>query len=434
MITQLEKTLAMLNARYQATGIPRFLEWWAAELLPLIPTGIKRLFAVPHEQLLITADDDSWYLWQSNEAGYKLLDTILRDGDEEQARARVLACMDHFGEGVTAAVYCISSDSILYKSIRMPAAAEANLKQAVAFEVDRQTPFSEKNVYFDVSVAEREPPFLTVDLVLAQRQQVDQYIEEMGGLGVRLHAVDINKAPVMLDDQESEPDAMGINLLPREQRVRKANKRVRLNWALAGLVFLLLGLVMFESLYLRNQIVNQLQAEKDAMRSEALQVNSLRQQLDDELAAANFLAEKRINTPLTLDVLADVSSRVPEDTWIQRLQITGTELQLQGLSDGAQKLVGVLNDSGALSDTLFKGAISTDQRLNKERFTAAATIDPTVGYVPLELDEEVDGESIDGAVDVEQEVDGDEAELSSIESSDSPVNQKQAVNEKQGEQ
>lgn len=384
----------MLNARYQTTPIPRFMTWWSAELKPLIPAGVKRLFAVPREELLLTADENNWYLWQANEAGYRLLDTLERDAEPEQAKARVLACKDQFKEGITAAVFCMSADTVLHKVIRMPAAAEANLKQAVAFEIDRQTPFSEQDVYFDVAVVGRELPFITVDLILAQRQQVDQWMEQMDNLGIRLHGVDINAAEAAAAMQ---PQPRGINLLQPQQRMRKANKRVRLNWALAGLALLLLGLVMFESLYLRNETIAQLQAQRDAMRTEALQVNRLRQELDDALAAANFLAEKRASTPLTLKVLAEVTGRIPDDTWVQRMQVNGIELQLQGLSDGAQRLVEVLNDSAALTDTYFKGAISSDQRLNKERFTAASTIDPAAEYVPLPVSDTtpVDGEATD---------------------------------------
>lgn len=384
MIAQLEKVSAMFTARYHATGIPRFLDWWGGELAPLIPPRIKRLFAVPHEQLLISAEQRSIYLWQASDEGRRLLDTLETDGDDDKLRARIVACMDEFKEGAPAAVYCIPAASVLYKAIRMPAAAETNLRQAVAFEIDRQTPFSAKDVYFDLQIADREPPFLNVDLILVQRSQVDSYLKQMDALGIRLQGIDVDTGS---GGAGQEPVPKGVNLLPRAQRVSKANKRVRLNWALAGVAILLLGVVMAESLYLRGQTINQLQQQQNTMRSEAREVSDLRRQLDESLAAANFLAEKRANTPLILEVLAGVTERMPEDTWVQRFQINETELQLQGLSDGAQKLVESLNETGALSGTYFKGAISTDQRLNKERFTSASTIDPGTEFAPLQSTE-----------------------------------------------
>ncbi len=402
MIAQLDKVSAMFTARYHATGIPRFLEWWTGELAPLIPPRIKRLFAVPHEQLLICADAHSIYLWQASDEGRRLLDTLEHDSDPDQTRARIVASLDEFKEGTPAAIYCIPADSILKKTIRMPAAAEANLRQAVAFEIDRQTPFSAQEVYFDLQIVDREPPFLNVDLILAQRTQVDAYLEQMQGMGLRLQGVDVNTS----SDAAKKPEPMQINLLPREQRVTKANKRVRLNWMLAGVAILLLVVVMAESLYLRAQTIEQLQQQRDAVRSEALQVSKLRQSLDESLAAANFLANKRANTPLTLEVLAGVTSRLPEDTWVQRFQINEKEsqheLQLQGLSDGAQKLVESLNDAEALSATFFKGAISTDQRLNKERFTSASTIDPKATFVLAEADSSEPGIELNEPTDSEE--------------------------------
>ncbi len=384
MIAQLDNAIVMLKARYHATGIPRFMEWWKGELAPLIPVRIKQLFAVPHEQLLISAAEGNIYLWQASDADIRLLDTLESSHDDEQLRARVVACLDEFKEGTPAAVYCMPADAVLAKPIRMPLAAEANLRQAVAFEVDRQTPFNTQDVYFDLQIIEREPPFLNVEMVLAQRARVDGYIEQMENLGLRLQGIDVD---ISTAAAAQRPQPKGINLMSRERRVHKANKRVRLNWALAGIVLLLLAVVMTESLYLRGQTIELLQAERDAMRSEALAVSRLRQRLDEALSAANFLAEKRADTPLTLKVLADVTNRIPPDTWVQRFQIHDKELQLQGLSEGAQKLVESLNGSNGLSDTFFKGAISSDQRLNKERFTSASTIKPGAELEPAPLSE-----------------------------------------------
>ena len=379
MIQQLDNSLALLGARYRASGLPKFFEWWSAELRPLVPASIKRRCYVPREKLLMRIVSEQMELWRVSEAGVEKLDDFSVDSDSTVARERVVAALERFEEGVPAAVYCLPANSMLRKTIRLPVAAEANLLQAVMFEIDRQTPFSTNDVYHDVKIIRRDPPFMDAELLIVLKRDADKLIEHATRLGLDLQSVDVDITPL------AESDALGpqpehVNLLPPDRRARKANKRVLLNWALAVGVLLLLACLMAESLYLRNLTVTQLETQRVSLRKEALAVNELKNELDDSLGAANFLASQRELVPLTLDVLAETTQLIPVNTWVQRFQIDQTELQLQGLSDSAQQLVRLLNDSNAFDDTSPKGAFTTDQRLNKERFTVAAVIDPMAAF------------------------------------------------------
>lgn len=385
MKEQLENSFAILGARYRASGLPTFFDWWFAELRPLIPARVKQWFYVPSEKLLLRTVEGQLELWHASETGQRRLDSFAADTEPVQAGERIFASMDEFEEGQPIAVYCLPADVILRKTLRLPVAAEANLQQAVMFEIDRQTPFAARDVYYDVKVLQRDPPFLDVELLVVLRREADAFIERAEGLGLKLHSMDVDQL-VDSEVQGSGPQPEHVNLLPVEKRARKANKRVLLNWLLVAVVVILLGLLMAETLYLRNVTLTKLEEQRDSLRAEALAVNKLKQELEDSLSAANFLASQRREVPMTLDVLAEATYLLPEHTWVQRLQINQTELQLQGLSDSAQQLVELINNSDAFDETSFKGAISTDQRLNKERFTSASIIDPGVPYVAPDTD------------------------------------------------
>jgi general secretion pathway protein L len=94
---------------------------------------------------------------------------------------------------------------------------------------------------------------------------------------------------------------------------------------------LLLALVMAQSLYLRGQTVDKLQAEVNQLRTESEAVMGLQQELEDSLTAANFLAERRRRQPVTIQVLDEVTRVLPDDIWLQQLQVRGNELMMQGL-------------------------------------------------------------------------------------------------------
>jgi len=409
VLQSLDKYSAVVRSRYQASGVPRFLQWWMGELRQLIPASVLRWFEVPGEKLLITSAQSEWLMWRAGKDGVQLLDRLATDADPEQSRDRLQACLDRFQEALTAVIYCLPAHLMLSKRLRMPLAAEANLRQAVGFELDRQTPFKPDEVYFDVKVVQRDAPFIDVDLYLVLRSEVDAMLQQLARLGLNLQGVDIDRAAAADAAEQTPPQPLQVNLLPPAQRGRRSNRRVRFNWMLGTAAVVLLVVLMAESLYLRGNTLQQLQQQRDALRSEAMQVSKLEQQLDEAIEAANFLAEQQANTPQVLDVIAEVTGLLPQHTWVQRLQMNGTELELLGLSDSSQQMIELLDRSPLLDNTSFKGTIATDRRLNKERFTATAQIDPAAPFDATTSSDSVDA---DAGSDSEQlpAASGDEAD------------------------
>jgi len=73
-----------------------------------------------------------------------------------------------------------------------------------------------------------------------------------------------------------------------------------------------------------------------------------------------------------IDVLNDVTKRLPNDTWLQRFSMNGTQVQLQGQAKEASALIGVLQKSPLLDAPALQGAITPDARTGKEQFLIAA--------------------------------------------------------------
>ncbi|GAB4181769.1 MAG: PilN domain-containing protein [Wenzhouxiangellaceae bacterium] len=367
-----EEQLTRLRSRYQASPVPGFLSWWGEELLSLLPTTWRQRLWPPRARLLLSIEGQQLHLWramgQQVDPQERMTLDLTRDSDfvREQVR-QVLA--SH--EDAPQTVLCISSSHVLTRRVTMPAAAESSLAGALAYEMDRHTPFTKDEVYFDFRIAgrERDENLLSIDLFVTPREALEAQVNLAEQAGFGLDAADLNHA-----DIESPPELSGINLLAEEHRIRHGSRRVRFNWAMAGVAVLLLAVAMAESLYLQEQAIAQLEEEIEASQLEQRIVRNLRSELEEAMAAATFLSERKREAPSILVVLGQVTELLPNDTWVQRMQITGTELQLQGLSDGAQRLIELLNSASKLEGAYFKGATTTDQRLNKERFTVAANI------------------------------------------------------------
>lgn len=102
------------------------------------------------------------------------------------------------------------------------------------------------------------------------------------------------------------------------------------------------------------------------------QAAPLRQKMDDLRQQAQLAEELRKNasTDLPLASVVDaLSAAIPADTWLDRIEINGSEIRITGLTANATELIGQLGRQPGLVDVRATGANVRDATLNKERFT-----------------------------------------------------------------
>ena len=302
-------------------------------------------------------------------------DTFGADEDVGLLRDRWQELVKDFKDGRPEIRLCLPPEDMLRCPVELPLAVEANLNESLRYQLDQVTPFSADQVYFDYEILERdaERGRLKVDLRLALRSRVDDLRERLAAIGIRPHAID------GLRQDDGKPACEGLNLLPLPERPRHVYRRARINWILAGGLVAVLAVVMAESLFLHEQTVDRLEDEVDALRRDADEVMTLQRELQDALAAANFLAERRRRQPVAVRVLDEITRILPDDIWLMQLRMQDNELMLQGLADQSQRLIQLINESELLADAEFRGSVSIDPGSGRERFNARARIETTGG-------------------------------------------------------
>jgi len=364
-ITQaLDIRLARLRTRYARTPLPRFFAWWGRELVSLLPARWRALLAERSDALLSGVIGRELVLWRNSGEHSIELGRVSLD---EPAEGQQTALSDLFGQLDDADLrrfYCIDNRRTLRRSLTLPAAAEDNLRQVLAFEMDRQTPFKADQVYFDYLVAARSAAErnLQVELTVVPRAQLDAELAVLAASATALDGVDSWR------DVPGGARA-GLNLLPVERRAKRKNLGLRLNLALAGAAIVLLITVMLLSLANRESALAAMQADVQKAGNEAKQVSQLRKTLQDTLDGANFLTRKKRETPLMVDLLKDLTTRLPDDTYLERINVDEkNKIEMQGLSDDASKLIGLLQKSEVLVNPGVQGTIQPDPRTKKDRF------------------------------------------------------------------
>lgn len=355
--------LRRLSTRYAESPLPRFLQWWGGELRALVPPRWRELMAGESAELRLEVRDERLLLAVARDNAVEPLDPLALDTPAELPGA--LAGLLEERQRMLPRVLLLPADKVLRRTLSLPPAALENLRAVVGFELDRQTPFKPDQVYFDCRVQRRDPGARQahVELVLVPRAELDRQLERLGPVAATLAGVDTV-------DGEGRP--LGVNLLPAERRLRRANRRLWLNLGLGALAVLMLWLAAWDTLDNRREAITELEAVVDQRRAEARQVNQLREALNDAVEGANFLAVQRDRQPLMVVLLAELTTLLPDDTYLERFSFDKNQLNLTGQSSQAAQLVGLMQGSERLRGPALAGSIQPDARTGKDRFTVTA--------------------------------------------------------------
>jgi len=373
MAISIENMVETWVARFRASPAARFLTWWKAELLQMLPDHWREKLVHDGQQILITRSDDHFRLFSGEPKTQVLEFSSSQDTGLVSQQFAELQKDDNIDDPEV--ILLVDQHGVLKSTAVLPLAAERNLRQALGYDLDRQTPFAAKDVFFDYSITDRnrESGQIHLDLYVVPRDELNARLEILSNAGVGVHRVDVADG----DASTGQAKPLGLNLLPPADRARRQHRRLRFNVMLAAAALLLMALVMAQSLYIRSNQVQEMEDALDGIRREARQVANMEQQYQESLAAAQFLGTLRTEKAYTVDLLADVTRVIPDNTYLQRITVKDDLIRLQGLSDAAQMLLTHLNESRMLINASFETSqINVDARTGKERFNVSATIVP----------------------------------------------------------
>ena len=365
LFDSIQPVVAKWTTRYRRSPVPAFLAWWKAELVGSLPARWQAWFQDRREVWLASIEGDELVLRREGQSEPLARFDLGRPANEVRTELARLAGREVDHDRLT--ILAVPQAQVLLRSLQFPPAVEQNLRQVLSFEMDRQTPFKADQVYFDyradLAANGRQ---VKVDLALMPRPALDGLLQRLKGLDLALDGVDVATAGSA---------RAGFNLLPETLRVRRSNPQRRMNWILIGIAALLLMLTMQQLLANRTQALEALRANVDAARGEAHAVVALRGQLNTAVEGAGYLADKKRNEPSVMRVLGDLSSRLPDDTWLERLTFRNQNLEIVGQSGEATRLIALLQGSSVLAGPAFSGQISPDAQTRKERFNLNASYD-----------------------------------------------------------
>jgi general secretion pathway protein L len=364
MANAVEQKARELWGRLQNGPVGKFLKWWIEELKLAMPASWQEKLQHAMRRVTLESGDGDLTVSVDENRGLTELQTLTLSSDTSLQRQEIGHLLESNDLAEAPIFLLLDLSGVLAKEIKLPQAAESNLAQVLSFEMDRQTPFRASTVYYDWEVLERGAQ-LRLKLYVVPRNEVDDAVKNVREKGFQLAGVDVR------DGQRT----LGLNLLPAEQRVRLVNRKARANLVFGAAAVVLLAMVMVLSLSLREHQIGELEEAIASVQGEARKVAQIRKQIEDTSEAAGFLATRRAESPLAIELLADITRILPDDTYLDRLVINKSSVQIQGKSRNAQQLIEVVNNSPLLYAAAFRGSTRLDARTGLEIFEINAQVD-----------------------------------------------------------
>lgn len=366
MATALQTQIENWRLRLAVSPFGQFLRWWGAELREMLPKGIKAHMSHAQGRVVARLGPDGLELGWFEAGELQILDAFGPDQDVRVQRQQISDLLHERELDESPRDLLLPADDVLFKTVSLPLAAESNLRQALAYEMDRNTPFRAGDVYFDYRVLDRdrEKSQLRAEMVVTPRAAVDGQIETLEARGLAPSGLDV--------ERDGRP--AGLNLLPLDRRHRSVNRRTRINLLLGVVVLLLLAGVMMQSLWLREQQTDRVNEAIEDVRVEARRVQNIRSEIEDATEAAGFMIGRRMETTPSVKVLAEATRLMPDDTYLDRFRVWDGKVQFQGKSDNAQRLIEIVNNSPMFDDAAFTGSTRLDPRSGKEQFNIRAVL------------------------------------------------------------
>jgi general secretion pathway protein L len=350
----------------------RFLRWWGTELLALIPERLKQLSPRKNYAVLMPDGAARFLLLVETPNGLVKIGRIDRSGGADP-RAPLRALLQRpevaaiVGRSTLDRCLRLPAQLALRRTIELPLAAEANLTDVVGFELDRYTPFRAEHVRFCYRVLNRNiaAERLVVEVTVVPKATVDEALEAAAEVGWLADRVDVAGASPDTDRSD--------NLIAGKMPQGYAGGP-RLTRRLAAAALILTAVAVATPLVTTQYQATVMSTEFAALQKLIQTDATLRQELTSLRNTESYLLNRKNQTQPVSMLLLKATRILPDDTWLIEFRLSGTEIDLEGITASASALVGILERSGTFRDTNFRSPVIPDRVNGGERFNIAAHV------------------------------------------------------------
>lgn len=341
-----------------------FLRWWGRELAACVPQRLPAGLGMRRPTVWVAVDEG--HISLRRERTNAIVELGYQDSAPEEATSEVSRALRKWGADRGSVGLLLRPDEVLQPTIRLPPATQENLREVLAFEMDRHTPFRADEVYFDYRIRPTgadKTGQISVELAVARKSVVDHALKLASSLGLTIDRVAVA-------DQEAA-EGMAFDLLPRTVVAGKGAGLRRLLIAEGVLACLLAAIALYLPIKDKQDALAAADARLATLRIEGETVAALKTRATEMSERISSITQQRLTRPLAVSILAEVTRILPDNTWLTALSWKDGDLSLGGFSHQSASLIEQLEASPLFSDVRFAAPVTSDRGQSVERFAIA---------------------------------------------------------------
>lgn len=342
--------------------LKKFFSWWGEGLYLGLPVSLRKLFRPEQPRLLLQplSEQQLAVYWRQDGKQKSCGEYDLERGafDFQRIAKKCTRSKNYLLELV------LDQRQTLHLQHHFPEAAQDNIKQVVSYQLDRLTPFAADAAYYDAQISQRDKSKKEVlaDIFVAPKTLVDNLSARLSRAGIpEFDRVSVAGAYVSLSHGRQ---------LMNNQSASQAWSRIPLYFFLAALILSLVVPVLY-----KQRRVSQIENALSDLKRGAAEQLEVRDKLLAAEDALSFLRERRRTSPVVLDVVERLSAEIPQHTWLERLELEGTQVQIRGESARALTLIDTLEESEYFKRVSFRSPVTRSKNSEKDKFHIQAQVE-----------------------------------------------------------
>ena len=374
-MNSIEKIQHEFGIWYETSSIAQFMSWWKFHLKSFVPEKHhKSLFADSNSIILLLTTPEDIQVWYQ-ENGTEHLKLVTNEEDSEETWWHQTQHIVNKADGSPLSIeYLLPKTQVLVRKIALPAAAKDNLEDVIGYELDKYIPFNSDQVQlgYKVDIENSNDEMIRVDLAAIPNELLNKIIHELEEKSLPLSAIDVNVS------QNETPKRLGVNLLPSEKRQAKDYTNIKINSVLLLLLIGLIYYVMSSSINAKQKKIDDLTEVNLELQKQARTSKLLRKELKQAIVSSRFLSDKQQSYKSPVRLISEVTTILPDHTYVTRLKINEEEIEISGESDNANGLIPKMDKSSLWYSPKIPQAIRPNSRTGKETFTIEASLQKPV--------------------------------------------------------
>lgn len=337
--------------------ITAFLCWWGAELRKLVPPRLAVLAGLGHEAIVLTPGGDDFTVWRFSGDVAQKLGLLSHAGMGDQV-AR------HRAAGAEC-ILRIPSTQGLRRQAPIAVSALPRGYEAVAGEIERQTPFTPDQVYLGYHVEEVIDPRgrVMAHLALVPCASTDLILQELSKSGI------VPDRITLADDSNENSLGDSVHIL---SSVRKEPTPKLLLMAVSALL-----LVSLASPFWQNSVaLSQVEKALVAARQAVLSANDSKSGAGNAQSRIAYLVELRNRRVPVITLLNAISTAFPDTAYLGQFELSGRMLALQGVTRAAPELIAPLEALDPVAKVEFSAPTLHDPASGLEQFQLTIQLHP----------------------------------------------------------